>query len=309
MPLEINSWKRFNGIFWSLNAVVILLSAHLLLWHGEPEGFFEIFQVEGYMAQYLVHVGAFSVLIMVVDRLHLIELRRHHVAGSRRRAGWFYFVKVFVVPALLALPFAYGYFWWFGAPLDLAIYLQRVFPFFLFFLLLANAVLFLRYLLRRLVLLQQAKRPVHVRMVTNISLTVPDPKRTPELANSEDRILEIFYKRKRIEVPLGQIVCAYAEKGSIKVNLRDGKTGRYPYSLVKLKAFVGDDDRFFSTGTWIVNGQDIEAIKDTYSRLKHIHLKVPFEDVLSLPKEKVSEFRQWYEQGILDGKVKSSIRE
>src|SRR5690606_31085102 len=117
------------------------------------------------------------------------------------------------------------------------------------------------------------------------------------LQGTDTRDREIEYSRDWVKysAPLGRIAYCCVEHRSTMVYLDNGPYGRYAKSLTDLKDFIGSDPRFFSTGRWIVNQNYIEELEDSFSRKKFIVLRFPFQAKLSLPKEKVSEFRQWFD--------------
>src|SRR5690606_9681877 len=73
MKFEIPNRRTFHVIYWMFQSLIIFIGAHLILWHGEPEGFLEIFSVADYLPQYLIHVMVFFVLAIVLDHFHKQE--------------------------------------------------------------------------------------------------------------------------------------------------------------------------------------------------------------------------------------------
>lgn len=67
MKFEIPNRRTFYVIYWMFQSLIIFIGAHLILWHGEPEGFLEIFSVADYLPQYFIHVAVFFVLAIVLD--------------------------------------------------------------------------------------------------------------------------------------------------------------------------------------------------------------------------------------------------
>ena len=119
-----------------------------------------------------------------------------------------------------------------------------------------------------------------------------------------DREIEFSRDWVKSSIPLGRIAYCCVEQRSTMLCFDNGTKGRYAKSLTDLKDLIGDDPRFFATGRWIVNSAYVEDLEDSYSRKKFIVLKFPFPDKLSLPKEKVSEFRQWFD-GVNEPSVRS----
>lgn len=313
--MKLNNWKLFNLVFWTVNILLVLLVAHFILWNGEPEGYFEIFLAEGFVAQYLVNVGGLFLLIFLMDRIsYQSPVTERHTHVPWQKLGR-YFTKAFLLPLFLAFPFSYFYFVGFGGHWQWQVYLQRVVPILLLFVLFVNLVLLLRYLL---LLLSVVQERVQVRWkvyrYTQISVEVIQGKESsaagrtdlPMVPDSEDknvaeRSIKVYHHRNEEEVPLEKIVCACIEDRSVRVYLQDKKVCRYPESLSRLTESLHGDPRFFATGSWIINGHYVHEVRDTLTRKKYVYLRFPFEMHFSLPKERVSEFRQWLQEQVQAG--------
>ena len=150
MKFGIPNWRTFYMIFWAVQVLIICIGAHLILWHGEPEGFFEIFSVANYVPQYLIHVAAFFILALVLDWFHQREFVKGGNVWLLPRQYVMYGLKTLGLPLLIAFPFAYLYFKWFGVSFDTTTYIQRVFPFFFMLVLLLNLIVLVRYALLRI---------------------------------------------------------------------------------------------------------------------------------------------------------------
>jgi|GEM_PF-3125157 len=281
-------------MFWGVQTIIILLCAHLILWHGEPEGFWEIFAVKGFLGQYAIHVAAFFVLAGVLEFLHHLEFRKGGRQWLIPRHYAFYAIKTILLPICLALLFGYFYFQGFGVAFDGLRYIQRVLPFYLVVLLLLNLIVFIRRLLIRMAW-SLVNKTGQEAMLTGYGTGAEASRLTMMDGAYDEKTIELYVNRDRMNVPITDLVYSCIENRSIRVYLRNGKVGRYHGTLTRLKDDVGDDPRIFATGQWIVNGLDVDKIEDTFSRKKLIKLDFPFEATLPLPKEKVSEFRHWLE--------------
>lgn len=303
--MNLNKWRYFNNVFWGINVLMVVFVVHFLLWNNEPEGYFEIFNAEGFLPQFFVNAVALLLLVMLLDQLIQREFRIGDAPVTSARKFIFYLVKVLLLPLALAIPFAYGYFWWFGGDLEWKHYVQRVLPILFLFVVFVNLVLFVRYLLLRLALLQQQRRPIwNVNIYTQMGVRIVTAQ-TPassEQSNGEPQAscqisprIQLYYKKKRLDVDREEIVSAYFADHSVRVVLRDRRICRHELSLKNFIALFEGDPHFFATGRWIVNGHFIEKLEDTYSRKKIVRLQPPYEERFELPKERVSEFRRWFD--------------
>lgn len=298
MKFEIPNRRTFYVIYWMFQSLIIFIGAHLILWHGEPEGFLEIFSVADYLPQYFIHVMVFFVLAIVLDHFHKQEYVKGVSSWLLPRRYVMYGVKTLVLPMLIAMPFAYLYFKFFGVSLDTRSYIQRVLPVFFMLVLLLNLIVLVRYALLRIAWMlanQQAAQQKLAADVRRQDLTWKTDMAALQGTDTRDREIEYSRDWVKYSAPLGRIAYCCVEHRSTMVYLDNGTYGRYAKSLTDLKDFIGSDPRFFSTGRWIVNRTYIEELEDSFSRKKFIVLRFPFQAKLSLPKEKVSEFRQWFD--------------
>jgi len=282
--------KIFYVMFWGVQAILILLGAHLILWHGEPEGFWDIFTLKGFLRQYVIHVVAFFVLAGVLELLHHWEFRKGEKEWLIPRHYAFYAMKTILLPICLAVPFGYFYFHSFGLTFDGWKYAQRVLPFYVIIVFLLNLIVFIRKLLIRMVWYLTNKAG----QVEPVGGNVEEKEAGISKGGSgEIMTLELFFARDRMDIAISELVYGCIDNRSTMVYLRNGKVGRFHGTLTKLKEHIGDDPDFFVTGQWVVHGRYVDKIEDTFSRKKLIKLEFPFEARLSLPKEKVSEFKRW----------------
>lgn len=294
--IMLHNWKRFNIVFWSLQGLLILFLSHFLLWHGEPEGYFEIFSVPGFVKQFIIHVMVLLMLAILIDRLHTREFlisEKPLRTPSRYR---YYSLKFLLLPVILAIGFAYFCFKWFGGNWNIVTYIERIFPVFLLILVFINMIALTRHLMMKLVRKQSFHRHYTKLLTEDICRKLEAIDLEKEWRRKSVQKIPVFYKRTLIHIDAEDIVYARIENHSVKIYLPDGKKARYDGSLSRLIELIDADSRFYATGNWVINGHYVDKVENTYSRAKLIHLRIPFKERFSLSKERVSEFMRWLEE-------------
>lgn len=273
MNLNPQDWKFFNYVFTALQAVLVLFGAHFVLSVQEPEGFFEIFTVKGFVSQFIFHVVLLALVVLLLNWITAREMKRFY--STRWRRVVVYFLKTVLIPIVLAIPFAYLYLTFFGKGFDLYTYINDLWPFLLFFFLFVNVLLLMRYLLKSLLSQKEEK-------------TVPDDE-TPVL-------LELYNNGTKSIVERGEVALCAREDRTVWVYLKDGSAFTSRESIVRLKDKLAADADFFATGSWIVAHDVIKEIDEGPSvRSKKLILKFPYSGILIVPKDTVSRFMQWWE--------------
>lgn len=271
MNLNPHDWKFFNYVFAILQAVLVFFAAHFVLSVQEPEGFFEIFTVKGFVPQFIFHLLLLALVVVLLNWVTAREMNRFY--STRWRRVLVYLLKTVLIPIILAFPFAYLYLTVLGKQFDLYAYINDLWPFLLFFFLFVNVLLLLRYLLRSLLL----------------------PKTEKVVLDAEEPVLlEIYSDGIRSEVDRKDVALCVREVRKVWIYLKDGSAFTSQESIVQLKDKLTDEANFFATGSWIVARDVVADIDDGPSvRSKKLILTFPYSGILILPKYTVSRFNEW----------------
>lgn len=268
-------WKFFNYVFNILQVVLVFFAAHFILSAQEPEGFFEIFTVKGFIPQFVFHLFLLTIVVLLLNWITIREMERFYSTRWRRVCD--YFLKTLLVPIGLAFPFAYFYLAFFGKEFDLYAYVNDLWPFLLFFFLFINVLMLMRYILKSLLLEKDRK----IESIEEIPLP-----------------LEVYSGGIKSVVDQTKVALCVREDRTIWIYLKDGRAFTSRESIVRLKDQLVTDKNFFATGSWIVAHDVISGIDEGPSvRSKKLLLTFHYKGVLIVPKDTVSRFMKWWEGG------------
>lgn len=267
----------FRTVFFMIQGALILLSAHYVLSKDEPEGFFEIFGVPGFVPQYLIQVAAISLLTVILNILTNRYVYRMY--GTKSRHLFRDMVLTTAGAILLSMGFVYGYLFSLGRDFDITTYLNQLWAF-LVFLFALVALILLGYLWERFFIMG---RPLD--------------------AGTEDdgEIVAIPFKGQNVALSKDYIGLLVRDERHVAVYKFDGSSFRSRSSILQMKKLLADDDRFFATGSWIVHRAAIKGVEEGPSvRSKVLILCFSYTGKVIVPKERVSEFNIWMARGITD---------
>lgn len=285
---------------------VALLATHILMWYGEPEGFFEIMAEDGFIEQYILNAVALFLLFWFTN--WLLHYRRPRISRFRiNRKVWYMVVlKGLVVPICLTIMFGLWYYTYHDVPFSIVDYSKVVLPIVVVFVILVLILEGCFFALGGIVVLSRALRMSRNRK-RNIQLTrhrsdlsggdvISVGTEITEQQGREIKVVRAFRNKREYEMVLqdfllfdvlGRRVKAYdAEGNDYNLEVR---------SLSRAKELLGEDPLFFATGSWIVRYDLIERVAKGEKRILMIHLKLPFKSFLKLNKSYVRDFLDWYE--------------
>ena len=314
--LRMGNWRNFNAVFFSMQMLIVLVMSHFMLWHGEPEGYLEIFKQRAFVEQFVVHVIIFTALCFFMRRIYRSAFQMGDRPLNMSRRMTMLVLKAWIFPLLVSVLFGYFYFSYFGHPWSLTDYMQRIFPLAVMLVIMVNLMYLLRYMMILFVtMLAQPSRVSmlglglqdqgrdaedgvsHALLIDAVESTT-DPVAVDQEGVLVEEKLQLSYSRRLYTADRDELVYACLEDHSVRVYLSDQKRCRYSGSLRQLIDWLGQDARFYATGTWVISRKYIDRIERTHSRTRLVYLKFPFQTNFSLSKEKVSEFLEWWEQGV-----------
>lgn len=269
-------WKKFQIVFICMQAIIIFFAAHFVLSAKEEEGFFEIFTVEGFTSQFILHLFFLAALAFALAYINKKEMDRFYTTGKKRLL--LYLLKALLAPIVVTFLFAFCYLRYHDVSFDIKTYINQLWPFFVGFFAFINVLLLLKFLLKKL-------------MFSDVWLS----STALQEAIKADTVLEVSIDRKKELLPVADIGLYVREGRSVAVYLTNGKRGLASASVAELKEKLAHIPFFFATGSWIVNFSVIEQVVDGQSiRSKELLLKFPNKNKLIVPKERVREFTDWY---------------
>lgn len=277
--------------------LVAILSAHIVLWYGEPEGFFEIIMVDGFIGQYMINALALFALFWLTNRL--LHHRRPRISQFRTsKKTWLMFLlKGLLLPVVLAILFGALYYTLHDVPFSLANYNKVVLPIVVgaliivlvvecgLFALESAVIIFRAFRLSRIQKEKIARALAETRVDVTDELFAKEP--IPVVAYRNNKGIEMELQEFRLFDIIGGRAKAFDYSGAV-YNLEIK-------SLRKIKELLVDDPRFFVTGSWIVRYDVIDYVVDGETRAKSVYLKEPFSSYLRLNKEYIRVFKKWQE--------------
>ncbi|WP_120260703.1 hypothetical protein [Sphingobacterium detergens] len=248
--------------------ILSLLAAYTILWYGEPEGFLEIIGEPGFIKFFLINTIALYLLALSVG--WLMKMRRYLFLQRNLSAKeWLLlFIRGLCFPASLAIVFAMIYFNLEGKSFSLSNYMKVIFPMVLMVIVCFFALEIFSFFIQN-----------------------NDVRSGEDTVNNDHRANQLDPQHNFMQYYLMVLI-----NRRVLATDKNGEEHKLPYTTLKeVKELIGEDYRFFSTGSWIVQFEAIaDTEKDSNSRALRIYLKLPLKGHLHLHKNDVRYFQQWY---------------
>jgi len=283
-----------------------LLTAHILLWYGEPEGFFEIIAEDGFVAQFIVNALALLVLFWITNvMLHHGRPRISQFRTDKKLWAMF-LLKGLLIPVMLAILFGAAYYTFLDVAFSLTNYTKVVLPIVVaaLFVVLGLECCFLalqgiNVLLRALRISKSIKINIQ-RTGHRINLPegdiVMDEKGIQASRPASAKIVKAYRNKREYNMVLQDFPLFDMVRGRVKGYDTEGNDYNFEFkALSQVKALLCDDSLFFMTGSWIIRYDLIDRVENGEKRTLVIHLKKPPNSHLRLNKSRIKEFLDWYE--------------
>lgn len=270
-------YKRRKTIFNMGRLTVSFIGSYILLAYGEPEGFFEIILVPGFLSQLALNTAGFYLLSLLISWLMAQKrplISRLKYSGS----SWFWlFLKGIFIPSITIVVLSYIYFWVHGQQFNFINNLKIIFP--ISFLMMMVFVGF------ELVFLG-----IYYSTVLARNMNINQVKITPKEPKHDGIVLE-----NRFDLS-PYLMIELEERRVIGLDAKAVKH-KLPYTTLKeVKELLAEDDRFFATGIWVLQHKGIGSIeKEANSRNWKVYLNRPCVGYLKVNKNDQRRFVSWYE--------------
>ncbi|PRD44985.1 hypothetical protein [Sphingobacterium haloxyli] len=302
MQLLYRNRKKILNV---VRVFLALLATHILLWYGEPEGFFEIMAEEGFATQFIINAVALLFLFWITNLMLRHGRSRISQFRTDKKLWAMFLLKGLLVPVLLSILFGALYYTFHDVAFSLANYMKVVLPIVIGALL---VVLGLECCLLAVEGINVLSRALQISK--NIKMNIQRTGHRINLSTGDIVATEKEIQRKRLTT--AKIVKAYRNKREYDMALQDfplfdivrGRVKGYDVegndynfefrALSQAKEWLSDDLLFFTTGSWIVRYDLIDRVENGEKRTLVIHLKGPF-SFLQLNKSRAKEFLDWYE--------------
>ncbi len=268
-------YKRRKAIYNFGRMTVSFIGSYIILAYGEPEGFFEIFSEPGFRFQLAVNTLGFFALSVFIG--WIMAWKRPMISKLKygTKSWLLLFLKGILIPSLVVIGLSYAYFVLFRTPFNFYNYLKVIFPISLLMILVFSGF-------------ELAFFGVYYSTVLARNATLQKYRRNELNFNgnlSDDT--DLFGRFYLIELDDRRVMGTDSE----------GEKHRLSYTALKeVKKLLLHDDRFFSTGGWIVQFRGIESYeKDQTSRTLRLYLKEPCKGYLKINKNDRKRFLTWYE--------------
>lgn len=290
-----NLYNRRKTVIFSFRTGVAVLAAHLVLSYGEPEGFFEIFGVDGFPIQFFLHLVGFFFLFWATGALLRYKKPRLSQFSSSKSVLALFILKGLIVPIFASILFGWLYFISHQRAFSLSGYIKLVLPIVIGALLIVLVVEVALYALEAAVVILRAYR---IRQLRARSMQLKIYVQSEE-EQKEDLPASTFVKayRNRIEHELILNDFCFFDMVAKRVKGYDRNRVDYNFefrALKEVKERLINDPRFFCTPSFIIRYNIIGRIEKVEGRSLMIYFKTPFPGKVKLNKTYVKKFLDWY---------------
>ncbi|MBE8722692.1 hypothetical protein [Sphingobacterium pedocola] len=290
-----NLYNRRKAVIFSCRTGVAILAAHIVLSYGEPEGFFEIFGVDGFPIQFFLHLVGFFLLFWATGALLRYKKPRLSQFSSSKSVLALFILKGLVVPTFASILFGWLYFVSHQRAFSLSGYIKLVLPIVIGALLIVLLVEVVLYTLEAAVVIFRAYR---IRLLRAQSMQLKIYVQSEEEQKEDlpaSTLVKAYRNRTEYELVLNDFYLFDMVGKRVKGYDKSADDYNFEFRALKdVKERLINDPRFFCTSSFIVRYNIIDRVEKGESRTRLIYLHAPFSGNLKLNKTYVKKFLDWY---------------